>query len=344
MTYKHVIIVTDAWSPQVNGVIVSLERMRESLEREGTKVTVIQPNMFFTIPLFFYPEILLAIPTARLKKLLLKDKPDCIHIATEGPLGISARMICTRNKIKFTTSYHTNFQQYMEVRLGKWISGIVQYCLKWFHSKSEATMVCTPTMKDSLQKKGFKNVVLWPLGVDPEFFVRNENAKGKSLNLPKPIFVYFGRIAKEKNVEEFLKCELPGSKLIVGDGPDRASLEKKYPNTIFLGYKHGKALVDTLSQCDVFVFPSRTETFGLVVVEALSCGIPVAAHDTLGPKDIITPGVDGQLSEDLSCAAKECLKLSRASCRKKALTFSWDKSFHSFKNNLVKIDHPSTKK
>jgi len=341
MTYKNVVIVTDAWSPQVNGVIVSLKRMREHLEDEGSSVKIVEPSLFFTVPLFFfYPEIRLAIFSAiKLKKLLFKDNPDCIHIATEGPLGLVARTICIRNKIKFTSSYHTNFQQYIQIRVGAWAGKIVQRYLRWFHNASNTTMVCTPTMKATLEERGFKHVSLWPLGVDTGLFVRNENEETNLHKMPKPIFVYFGRIAKEKSTEEFLLCDLPGTKLVVGDGPDRLKLEEKYPNVVFLGYKHGKALVDTLSVCDVFVFPSRTDTFGLVIVEALSCGIPVAAHDTLGPKDIITSGIDGYLAEDLSYAARECLKLSRGSCRQKALKFSWEKSFHAFKNNLTNTDY-----
>lgn len=333
-------IVTDAWLPQVNGVITVFENIIGFLNRDGFEVSVIHPGLFTTLPLLFYPEIRLSLlPRRKIENLFAQEKPDYIHIATEGPLGLAARLVCTKKKLAFTTSYHTHFSHYTNVRLGYFFKTVYAY-LKWFHNAGAYTFVATQSLKTELEARGFRNVVLWPLGIDTELFKRKENVPRS--DFPKPVFVYFGRIAVEKNVEEFLTCNLPGTKLVIGDGPLRNNLEKTYgASSVFTGYKKREELVDWLSICDVFVFPSRTETFGLVVLEALAMDMPVAAHNVMGPKDIITDGVDGYLDENLEQAAIKCLQLSRKKCREKALLYSWDKSAKAFIQNLVRASTSS---
>lgn len=332
---KKIVIISDVWHPQVNGVMTWIEKTIELLEQRDFEVVVIHPGLFYTIPMPFYPEIRLALFSRnKIIEILKKEKPDYVHIATEGLLGFNACLVCKKLNIKFTTSYHTNLPQYVKVRLGMLFGATYQY-LRWLHNSGENTMVCTDSLKEELESHGFKNIVLWSTAVDTDFFVKTKN--GNSVNsFKKPVFFYLGRVAVEKDVEEFLKCSLPGTKLVIGDGPDRKRLEKKYGgNVTFVGYKKGKELVSLISECDVMVFPSRTDTFGLVIIESMSCGIPVAAHNVMGPKDIISDGIDGYLDEDLSRAAVRCLTLSSDDCRKKALKYSWDNSVKSFIENLV---------
>jgi len=327
---KMVVLVTDAWHPQVNGVVTVYDHIIPILEKRGYAVSVIHPGLFRTISIPFYREIQLAIfPRRQMRKQLLKMKPDAVHIAVAGPLGIAARAVCRAHGISFSTAYHTHFQKYGGMYL-KFFLPLINAYLRWFHNNANAlTTVSTESLKTELASYGFKNLVLWPFGVDTEMFKRNQAPRLPSLQ--KPVFTFFSRLAPEKSPEQFLNLPLLGTKLVIGDGPDRARLEKLYGSSAtFVGYKKGQDLVDWLSMSDVLVFPSRTETFGLVVLEALACGIPVAAHDVMGPRDIITPGVDGYLSEDLADAAKKCLTLSRNDCRKKALEYSWERSARVF--------------
>lgn len=326
---KRIIFVTDAWKPQVNGVVRVLDAFIPRLEERGYEVIVIEPGQFKTIAMPFYPEIRLALfARKRIEERLRELKPDAVHIATEGPLGWTARMACKRTGIPFSTWYHSHFQLYFDIRV-RGLLAPVMAVVRLFHGLAEHTIVSTESLKRELERVGFKNLVVVPLGVDVEHFKRNPHPPLPAL--PGPVFVYFGRLAPEKSPEEFLKLDLPGTKLVIGDGPSRAELEKKYGATHrFVGYKMGQELVDWLSLADVFVFPSRTETFGLVTVEALACGIPVAAHDVLGPGDVITNGVDGYLSEDLRDAALKCLALSREDCRKTAEQYSWQHSTDRF--------------
>jgi glycosyltransferase involved in cell wall biosynthesis len=331
---KKIVLVTDAWAPQVNGVVRVLDALIPLLEARGYAITVVEPGQFRTFPLPFYPEILLALfPRRRVAEIIRDIRPDAVCIVTEGPLGWAARSVCRKRRVPFTTWYHSHFQLYVDVRLRGLLRPIL-LVMRLFHSAAIATMVSTETLQKELESTGFKNLVIMPLGVDTDFFVRNEEPALPELR--KPVFVYFSRLAPEKNPEEFLRMQLPGTKLVIGDGPDRTRLEKKYGgDNKFVGYKHGRELVNWLSLADVFVFPSKTETFGLVVLEALACGIPVAAHDVMGPRDSITEGKDGFLSDDLRAAALKCLDLSRGDCREKALRYSWERSADSFIKNLV---------
>jgi len=337
---KKIVIATDMWLPEVNGVVRAIEGILPFLKKNGFEIVIIHPGLFFTTSFFFYSDMRLPFfPKKIIRKIIEKENPDYIHIVTEGMIGLATRSICLKKKIKFTTAYHGNIPDYVEhyikIKVG-FITKLAYSYFRWFHNSSSKTIVSTESLRQELEKKGFTNVVVCPLGVNTELFKRNVELSIKEL-IP-PIFVYSGRIAVEKNIEEFLKCDLPGTKLIIGSGPARKKLEKEYKGkAVFAGWKIGQELVDMLSLCDVFVFPSKTDTFGFVVVEALACGLPVAAHNVMGPRDIITNGVDGYLEEDLKQAAIKCLNLSREDCRKKALKFSWALSAESFINNLVKV-------
>lgn len=338
---KKIIIATDNWYPEVNGIVRMVTNLSDLLQKKDFAVTIIHPGLFYTLPLGFYSGVRISMFADRkIKKILEIQMPDYIHIATEGPVGLAVRTFCIKKGLKFTTSHQTKVPSYAEyytkLKNNLVFNSLYAY-FQWFHQKSSAVMVATESLRQELEKHGFKNLVLCPLGVNGDYFKRNLNSKVKeSYKLKSPVFVYFGRIAKEKNIEEFLRCNLPGTKLIIGDGPIRKQLEKKYKDATFIGWKNNHELIDWLSASDVFVFPSITETFGLVILEALSCGVPVAAHNVMGPKDIITQGIDGFLDENLQKAALECLNFSREKCRQKALQFSWDNAGKSFIKNLVR--------
>jgi glycosyltransferase involved in cell wall biosynthesis len=331
---KRITIVTDAWEPQINGVVVVLRHLIPALERNGYEVTVIHPGLFrFRVSLPTYPEIKLALcAPGRMRRLLNAAKPDHVHVMTEGPLGFMARRACLRNGLSFTTSYETQFPLYAELRLRGLAAPSWRY-LRWFHGAAARTMVPTESIRAELRAHGFRNLAIWPRGVDTDLF---KPSKRGSEGLARPCFVYVGRLAVEKNVEEFLRLDLPGSKLVIGDGPDRERLESRYGERArFVGYKTGQELVDAISCGDVFVCPSRTETFGLTVVEALACGVPVAAHDAAGPRDILSPGIDGIIGDDLKQAALACLPLAKDACRTKALHYSWDRSASIFESHIT---------
>ncbi|HEY4501753.1 MAG TPA: glycosyltransferase family 1 protein [Candidatus Paceibacterota bacterium] len=334
---KKLLIVTDTWAPKVDGVVRSIEHRTQILRGRGYEIMVVHPGEFFTVPFLLYPELKVSIlPKRRLRRLIQGFGPDYIHIETEGTLGLAARSLCRSQGLKFTSSYHTHLQLYVDVyaRLPvRFLLRPAAAVLRWFHSAASATFVSTESLRAELERQGFKNLVVCPLGVDTGLFVRNPGAPDKQLE--RPVFAYFSRLAPEKSPENFLRLSLPGTKLVIGDGPDRKKLENKYPEAKFVGFQRGQGLVDWLSVVDVVVMPSRTETFGLVVIEALAMGIPVAAHDVLGPRDIITHGVHGHLSDDLRQAAIDCLGLSSEECRKRALEFSWSASAEAFAQNLV---------
>ena len=299
---KHLLVITDTWEDKnTNGVVVYLTHIKSSLEKLGFKVTVIHPGQFTHFSLPTYAEIKMSLSTqAHMKEIISDAAPDYIHIATEGTLGALARIVCTKNKWKFSTFYHTRFPEYIYLRF-KLLGPAATKYVQWFHKASSCLMVSTDTLKKELEDKGFKNVAISQLGVNLDLFHKNPNAElPKSLS--RPLFVFMGRIAPEKTIEDFLECELPGSKMIIGDGPSKIQLEKDYPDrALFVGQKTGQELVDLLSVSDVFVFPSRTDTFSLTIIEALACGVPVAAYDVQGPKNILTNSVDGYLGQTQKC-------------------------------------------
>lgn len=335
---KKILIATDAWKPQINGVVTVLDNLIELLEKKGFAVAIIHPALFWNMPNYFFPDVKLTLLNIKtINDIIKKENPDYVHIVTEGPIGLAVRGICLRKKMQFTTSYHTNFHHFIKMRIGAPGELLVEPTYKymrWFHGKAVRTMAGSKSLMEELVKNNFRNVVMWPLGVDTEIFKKNPMAPVHE-EWKKPIFVTLGRIAMEKSPEEFLKLNLPGTKLVIGDGPLRKTLEAKYPDAVFVGFKKKNELADLLSISDCFVFPSRTETLGLVALEAMGCELPVAAHDVMGPKDIVTNGVDGYLDEDLERAALACLKLDRSKCREKALQFTWSASVDSFIKNLA---------
>lgn len=328
----RILISTDAWSPQVNGVVRTLEKTSEELVRSGHEVRFVTPQGFRTVPMPTYPEIRLAIfSRAKVGRIIDEFQPDRIHISTEGTLGLSMRRNCLQRGLAFTTSFHTRFPEYIRARFG--IPAALPYAgLKWFHGPSSAVMVATKTLERDLAARGFKNLRLWSRGVDT---VRFRPQDKSWLGLPRPVFLYVGRLAIEKSIEDFLKLDLPGSKLVVGDGPLLDELRIRYANVTFAGPKFGDELARYYAAGDVFVFPSRTDTFGLVVLEALASGLPIAAYPVHGPSDILGTNPDvGTLSEDLRGAALRGLTLSTDACRQFALSYSWEKCTGQFVANL----------
>ena len=329
----RILIATDAWAPQVNGVVRTLETLGEELPRLGHEVRYVTPEGFHSVPMPTYPEIKLALfPRRAVGRTIDEFKPEVIHIATEGPVGLAARRSCIERGLSFTTSFHTRFPEYIRARFG--VPTALPYAfLRWFHRPATAVMVATRTLERDLAKRGFKNLRIWSRGVDVELF--KPGAKDW-LDLPRPVFLYVGRVAIEKSVEEFLRLDLPGSKLVVGDGPQLAELRERYPQARFVGPKFGADLARHYAASDVFVFPSRTDTFGLVVLEALASGLPVAAHWVQGPMDIIGANTSvGALGEDLEAAARRALTLDPKTCRAFAANFSWEACTRQFLTNLA---------
>jgi glycosyltransferase involved in cell wall biosynthesis len=326
-------IVTDAWRPQVNGVVTTLSRTSMALAALGHVVEVFSPDGHRTLPCPTYPEIRLALlPRKRLGAALDRYEPDAIHVATEGPLGMAAVSYCRANRLAFTTSYHTQFPQYVRARLPipeEWTYAL----LRRHHGFARRTLVATEHQRRELVERGFSNVVLWSRGVDTALF----RPRGREhLNLPRPIFAYLGRVAVEKNIDAFLDLPLAGTKVVIGDGPDRPALEARYRDAVFLGYRFGTELAEALSSADVFVFPSRTDTFGLVMLEAMACGTPVAAYPVTGPIDVVKPGVTGSLDEDLGKAALAALSIDRDGCRREASGYTWERASAQFLAHLVR--------
>ncbi|WP_456304817.1 glycosyltransferase family 4 protein [Acidocella aquatica] len=331
---SRILIVSDAWEPQVNGVVRTLRMIAEEMRAMGKVVEIIGPDQFRSVPMPSYPEIRLALfPRRKLAKLIDDFAPDALHIATEGPLGMAARAYARRRKIAFTTAFHTRFAEYLQARINMPLS-LTYAWLRWFHGASAGVMVATQSLRDELTARGFRDVRSWSRGVDLEMF-RPEPKE--NWNLPRPIFAYVGRVAIEKNLPAFLDLTLPGTKLIVGDGPQRKALERDYPNAHFAGARHGAELAAAYAGADVFVFPSKTDTFGLVVLEALACGLPVAAYPVTGPMDILGESKlpVGALNEDLQIAALDALTIDRTACRPHAETYSWSACTQRFMDNLV---------
>lgn len=328
----RIAILSDAWLPQVNGVVRTLDTTRKLLSAQGHIVEMFGPDRFRTVPCPTYPEIRLSVlPGRKLARLLDGFAPEAIHIATEGPIGMAGRSYCKRRGVPFTTSFHTKFPEYVEARTR--IPASLSYrWLRHFHGAAARTMVATQSLEDELHQVGFANLARWTRGVDTELFHPRADVP---LDLPRPVFAYIGRVAVEKNIEAFLKLDLPGSKLVVGDGPQRPELQKRFPDATYVGAKFGEDLARHYAMADVFVFPSLTDTFGLVLLEALASGVPVAAFPVTGPRDVLAGAPVGVLDADLGKAARAALTLDRAACRDYALGFSWEASVRQFLDNLA---------
>lgn len=335
-----IMIVTDAWEPQVNGVVRTLKNTMRELTALGHRVELMTPLEFRTIPCPTYPEIRLSLlPRRRVNARIEEFAPDALHIATEGPLGLAARAYALRRGLPFTTAYHTRFPEYVQARFGIPTSATYRF-LRWFHGPSLAVMAPTPVVKSDLEKQGFDNVVLWTRGVDLEIFHPMDS---KVLNTARPIFLYVGRVAIEKNVEAFLKLDLPGSKWVAGEGPALAELKSRYPEVNYLGVLSQAELAKVYAAADVFVFPSRTDTFGLVLLEALACGTPVAAYPVTGPIDVLDGGHAGAMNEDLREACLDALKIDRAEARAWAERFSWQAASAQFAAHLKPLSRTQTR-
>ncbi|MDX2222735.1 MAG: glycosyltransferase family 1 protein [Rhodospirillaceae bacterium] len=331
----RILLVTDAWHPQVNGVVRTLSTLKQHLEALHHEVIYITPDWFKSVPCPTYPEIRLALfPGRKIGATIEKFRPCVVHIATEGPLGISARRYCVRNDVPFTTAFHTKFPEYVNARF-KIPTRLTYAAMRWFHGKSSGIMVATQTVEDELTARGFSNIKRWSRGVDTELF----HPRDKSfLNLPRPIMLYVGRVAVEKNIEAFLALDLPGTKLVVGDGPRLDLLQRKYPSVVFAGVKQGEELARHFAAADVFVFPSLTDTFGLVLIEALASGVPVAAYPVPGPLDVIGDAPVGCLHADLATAVRTALSASPAACRAHAELFSWAACTQQFLDNVKSFE------
>jgi glycosyltransferase involved in cell wall biosynthesis len=325
-------LISDAWRPQINGVVTTLTRTCEALEALGHSVEKITPNRFSTWPCPSYPEIRLAMGCGRKLRRILDDfQPEAIHIATEGPLGLAARRYCRKRGLAYTTSFHTRFPEYVYLRFRIPLAWGYAY-LRWFHGQSARVMAATQSLIEELENRGFRNLALWTRGVDTNLF----RPRGKdAITDTRPVFLYTGRVAIEKGIEDFLRLDLPGTKYVVGDGPQRGELQSRYPGVRFVGYQTGEPLAELIAAADVFVFPSRTDTFGLVILEALAAGVPVAAYPVRGPRDVLTDPRVGCLDEDLRHAALEALGLNADDCRRFALSFTWENSARQFLGNLA---------
>ncbi|MCG8445542.1 MAG: glycosyltransferase family 1 protein [Hyphomicrobiales bacterium] len=330
-----IVVASDAWQPQINGVVRTFERVVSEAPEFGFEVDVVGPHEWRTMPLPTYSEIDIALCSqASIDRRLESSNADFIHIATEGPIGWRSRSYCLRNNRPFTTSFHTKYPEYIRARLPIPIS--VSYSvLRRFHHKGQMLMVTNSTLRRELTEKGFENIELWSRGVDSKLF-RPHGAS--MLDLPRPIFMNVGRVAVEKNLEAFLSLDLPGSKVVVGQGPQLAELKAAFPDVVFTGAKVGEELSAIYASADVFVFPSRTDTYGIVLLEALASGVPIAAYPVTGPNDVIGGSDVGVLDEDLRIAALKALDIPREKCRAFALKHSWRHSIGEFINNILKAN------
>jgi glycosyltransferase involved in cell wall biosynthesis len=327
----RVLIATDAWHPQVNGVVRTLTSLARAAQGLGVSIDFLTPDGFPTFALPTYANLRLAIPGRHeIARRIEAAKPDAIHIATEGTIGFAVRAYCRRRRLPFTTSYTTCFPEYIAARAPipeAWSYAVLRH----FHSAAAVTMVSTASLTKNLGKRGFRNLRMWTRGVDTELFAPE---RVLPLDLPRPIFLTAGRVAVEKNLEAFLSLDLPGSKVVIGDGPQEAELKSRYPDVTFLGLRQGPELAGLMAAADVFVFPSLTDTFGVVQLEALACGVPVAAFPVMGPKDVIGYHPVGVLDDDLRAACLGALTLSREACRAFALKRSWTTSAQQFTGHV----------
>ena len=334
----RILVATDAWHPQVNGVVHSLEAMAKAARLLGAQIDFLTPQGYLSLPMPSYPEIRLSLVTARMAAASLAAlNPNHIHLATEGPIGLAMRRACLRKGQRFTTSYHTRYPEYISARWPvpeSWAYG----WLRRFHNAGSGLMVSTPSIARELESRGFTNLMLWSRGVDHALFRPRENCH---LDLPRPIFLYAGRVAVEKNIAAFLALDLPGTKVVVGDGPARAGLQAAWPDAHFTGLKTSAELAQLYAAADVFVFPSRTDTFGIVLLEAMASGLPVAAYPVPGPLDVVGDSGAGVLDQDLRTACLRALEIPRAAAIACARTFSWEASARQFLDNVVKARKPA---
>jgi len=332
----RIILTTDAWYPQVNGVVRTIDMTAQTLRKQGHVVDVIEPTGLLALSVPFYPEIRICLPrTGPLSKRILKFDPDHIHVTTEGPLGIAVRQFCRNRGWHFSTSYHTKFPEYLK-RLAFVPRRWTYVYMRWFHSKAEPLMTATPSLQAELTKRRFMaNIARWSRGVDLKLFRPQPQLASP---WKSPVMLYVGRVSFEKNVDAFLNLKVPGTKVIVGDGPARSQWQKQFPDAVFLGYKRGEELAACYAMSDLFVFPSLTDTFGLVVIEALATGVPVAAFPATGPVDIITRPELGACDDDLGKAVERALKFGdRDACIAEAQKYTWEACTKEFLNNLVPV-------
>jgi glycosyltransferase involved in cell wall biosynthesis len=329
----RVLIISDAWHPQVNGVVRTMDIVARHLRASGDAVEVIGPDRFRSVPAPSYPEIRLALaPGRRLRALVDGFAPEAVHIATEGPLGWAMRRLCRKRGWPFTTSFHTKFPDYLHARTGippawSWV------VLRRFHNAASGVLVATPSLGRELEARGFHHVIPWSRGVNLDRF--RPSPRDPYEGLPRPVFLYAGRVAVEKNIAAFLALDLPGSKVVVGDGPQRAELQQRFPNAHFTGYRDNGNLAASYAGADAFAFPSRTDTFGLVLLEALASGTPVAAYPVTGPLDVIGNAAVGALDEDLRAACLRALEADREACRRHAEGYSWAACATRFREALA---------
>lgn len=327
-----ILIATDAWLPQVNGVVNTLRHTVAALQAQRHVVELITPALFRTLPCPGYPEIRLSLfPGGTVRERIGHFDPDAVHIATEGPIGVAVRRHCLARDMPFTTSYHTQFPEYLRRRLPVPLD-LSYAAMRRFHGAAARCMVSTPSMQQLLEARGFRSIVRWQRGVDTALF----RPRPKDfLPLARPIAIYVGRLAVEKNVEAFLEMPWRGTKVVVGDGPERGRLQRRYPDAVFRGYRHGEDLAQHMAAADVMVFPSVTDTFGLVNLEAMACGVPVAAFPVAGPIDVVRDGITGALDWDLAAAARRALLLDPDACRAHADRCDWNASTRQFAANLA---------
>lgn len=328
----RIAIATDAWNPYVCGVVTTLNRMVEGLKGRGHEVLVIEPGLFRTLPCPTYPDIPLSVlPGRKLARMLDEFGPRAVVAPTAGPLGLAARNLCVRRGLPFTTAFMTRFPEYVRMRSGL-PEGAVYRLMRWFHAPAARTLVATPSLRRELEGRGFRNLAFWSRGVDTDLFKPRDKA---ILDVPRPLAMYMGRVAVEKNIEAFLKLDLPGSKAVIGDGPSLERLRRSYPDVLFLGRKTGLDLAEHLAAADVFVFPSLTDTFGVVLIEAMACGLPVAAFPVTGPEDVVVQGRTGWLDRDLGRAVRRALDMDPERCRARAMEFTWERSLDQFEAGLA---------
>ena len=328
----RILVATDAWHPQVNGVVRTYARLSEEAAALGAEIVFLTPGHFRSFSCPGYPEIHLAVPSTRLAALSIENaRAEFIHIATEGPVGWMTRAYCLRHRRPFTTSYHTKFPEYAAALLS--VPPAWAYApISRFHRPSAGVMVATPSLATDLSARGFSRLMPWTRGVDTELFQPRDV---RLFATEAPVFLYAGRVSKEKNIEAFLDAELPGVKVVVGDGPHLPALKRRYRDAVFTGLKSGDDLAKHYASADVFVFPSQTDTFGLVILEAMACGLPVAAFPVTGPIDIVEPGKNGILDWDLALAARLALSLDPAAARARALEFTWTNTAQLFIDNVL---------